>query len=236
MSSESLEMTHLCAMERTALHAHAERYFKQGGATEPEVALVRNGQAWAIFKDYGRTPGWFGWLIAPILLWREATALEALDRVAGIPRLYRRLDRYGLLMEYLPATAWPEAQPSAEAYRRLDRLIARMHAQGVAHCDLRSGGNLLVDEDDQPYIVDFVARVKRGQPWNLPWNWLFRRFAAADRSAPGKLRLRHARHLATAEDRREIATRGLLERLARALGKSVRRCVRWLVALGDRPS
>jgi hypothetical protein len=223
-------------MGRDKLHAHAELYFKQGGASEPEVALVRCGQARAIFKDYGRTPGWFGHLIAPMLLWREASALIALDELMGMPKLYHRPDRRGLLMEYLPATPWPQATPADPTYDRLDELVAAMHERGVAHCDLRGGGNILVGESGQPYIVDFVARIRRGPCWNLPWNWLFRQFVAADRSALIKLRVRHAPHLATTEDRRGLATRGLAERMARAIGQGVRRGVRWLIARGDKSS
>lgn len=232
MSSDGSDMQRLQAMSREQLHAHATRYFKQGGSTEPEVALVNVGQAWAIFKDYARTPGWFGRVIAPTLLWREASALRRLSGLTGIPRLYRQLDARGLLMEYLPAVPWPQAKPPTVAYERLAVLICAMHERGVAHGDLRSGGNMLVDQQGQPYIVDFVARIHRGAAWNLPWNWFYRQFVAADQSALVKLRVRYARHLATAEDRRSMAERGLGERIARAIGASVRRCVRFFTDRG----
>jgi len=220
-------------MSREQLHAHATRYFKSGGQTEPEVALVAvNGQQ-AIFKDYARTPGWFGRIVAPVLLWREASALKALAGVAGIPAIYRQPDRRGILIEYLPAKPWPQSSGVPDgAYAQLDTLVQVMHERGIAHCDLRAGGNMLVDDDGRPYLVDFVARMRRGQAWNLPWNWLFRQFAAADRAALVKLRVRHAPHLASAADRAALAHRGPMERFARAIGSSVRRCVRFFVARG----
>src|SRR5699024_9119398 len=115
---------------RAQLHAHAQQYFKRGGATEPEVALVVAEGVCAILKDYGRTPGWFGRWIAPVLIWREATALAQLDDLAGIPRLYRRIDRRALLMEYLPARPWADARPGDDSYARLAELIDTMHARG----------------------------------------------------------------------------------------------------------
>ncbi|MES1923893.1 hypothetical protein [Salinisphaera sp. T31B1] len=227
--AEPRQASGLTRLSRAQLHGYAQHYFKAGGATEPEVALVACGEAQAIFKDYARTPGWFGRVIAPVLIWREASALRQLAGIDGVPRVLRQLDRRGLLIEYLPATPWPKARPPDAAYARLQALVAAMHARGVAHCDLRAPSNILVDDQGQPYIVDFVARVRRGAAWNLPWNWLFRQFVAADDSALVKLRVRFAPSLATAADRARLAERGPLERVARAIGEFSRSIVRFFV-------
>lgn len=225
-------MADLTDCTREQLHACAQRYFKRGGATEPEVALVeRDGQR-AILKDYGRTPGWFGRCIAPILIWREASALLRLDAVPGVPQLYRRVDRRALLMAYLPAEPWARARPADASYQRLRELLDAMHAHGVAHCDLRSPSNILVDAEGRPHIVDFVARVHRGNRWNLAWNWLFRRFCGADDSALIKLKQRFAPHLLSPEERAAAAHRGPLERMARRVGADVRRLTRFFVKSG----
>lgn len=222
----------LAGLSRAELHAQAQHYFKQGGATEPEVALIEYGGETAILKDYGRTPGWFGWLLAPILIWREASALERLDGLAGIPRLYRRIDARALLMECLPGTPWPRARPGDASYARLAELVAGMHARGVAHCDLRAPSNILVDDAGQPYVVDFVARVHRGRIWNLPWNWLFTQFCGADDGALLKLKMRFARHLLGEAERATAGHRGPMERLARRIGADVRRLTRFFVGSG----
>ncbi len=222
----------LAGLSRAELHAHAQHYFKQGGATEPEVAVVEYAGERAILKDYGRTPGWFGRLIAPVLIWREASALERLAGLTGVPRLYRRLDSRALLMEYLPGTPWPQARPADASYARLADLIAGMHARGVAHCDLRAPSNILVDETGQPYVVDFVARVRRGRTWNAPWNWLFAQFCGADDGAVLKLKTRFAKHLISDAERAAVEHRGPLERLARRLGTDVRRITRYFVRSG----
>lgn len=214
---------------REQLHACAQHYFKKGGATEPEVALVEHDGTRAIIKDYGRTPGWFGYWIAPILIWREASALKRLDDLDGVPRLLRQIDRRALIMEYLPAQPWAQVQPADVSYARLADLIDAMHARGVAHCDLRAPSNILVDDQGQPQIVDFVARIQRGRMWNVPWNWLFQRFCVADDSALIKLKRRFASHLLTSKERAATAHRGMLERLARRIGADVRRLTRFFV-------
>lgn len=230
--AEDADMDALMAMTRAQLHANATRYYKTGRATEPDVALVEFGEVRAVLKDYGRVSGWFNRVIAPVLLWREATALEALSGLAGVPRLYRRLDARGVLIQYCPATPWPEAKPSDVAYERLESLISAMHDCGVAHADLRGGGNILVDDNDQPYVVDFVSRVRRGQGWNLPWNWIFGQFKLADRSALAKLRVRHAKHLATEADYELRNPSSGFARWARSAGQWIRRIVRFFVARG----
>lgn len=226
--SQETDRAVLLAMSREQLHSAARRYFKSAGPTEPDVALVAHGQACLVFKDYGRRPGWFARLIAPVLIQREASALSALADLPGVPGLVRRVDARGLLIEYCPGVPWSQQRPADSAYARLESLVRAIHDRGIAHGDLRGGGNFLVDDDDRPYVVDFVARVRRGQRWNVVWNWLYRQFVAADHSALAKLRVRQAPHLATASDRARLAHRGPLERAARFLGESIRRTTRRL--------
>jgi predicted unusual protein kinase regulating ubiquinone biosynthesis (AarF/ABC1/UbiB family) len=120
-------------------------------------------------------------------------------------------------------------RPPAAAFERLESLVAQMHARGVAHCDLRSPSNILVDDAGRPYLVDFVARVCRGAAWNLPWNWLFVQFCRADRNALAKLKVRFAPELASDEEQKRARHRGLLDRLARRLGAGVRAVTRLFV-------
>ena len=226
--SPAADRAALLAMTRHELHAAARQYFKTAGPTEPEVALVEHGDICLVFKDYGRARGWFARVVAPILIAREASGLAHLHDVDGVPRLVRRVDRRGVLIEYCPGRPWGQARPSEAAYDRLADLLATIHRAGIAHGDLRGGGNFLVDDNDRPYIVDFVARVKRGSAWNVAWNWVFARFVAADNSALVKLRARHAPHLVSPAEKQAMAHRGRFERLARAAGQAIRRATRHL--------
>jgi len=219
----------LRAMPLEALYAHAERRFRDGGGTEPVVAVVACDGARAVLKDYGAAQGWFARLIGPLLTRREVQALQRLDGIDGVPRLYRRIGRRALLIEYVPGRPWAEMRPDAHAYERLWQLMAAMHARGVAHCDLRAPSNTLVDEAGNPYLVDFVARVLRGHDWNLAWNWVFRQFRRADRNAFAKLKVRFAPELATAEDRERAVHRSRFALAMRSLGDVFRRLVRSFV-------
>lgn len=234
MTGAEAGMRRLLALDRADLFRHAETYFRHGGGTEPDVALVAVDGVHAVFKDYGAVDGWFARLLGPVLIAREAQALERLDGMAGVPSLYRRLDRYGVLMSYVPAEPLSRANAPPDAFEALDDLLADMHAHGVAHCDLRAPSNVLVAEDGRPYLVDFIARVHRGRSWNLPWNWIFRAFCCADRNALAKLKVRFAPSRATESERRRAEHRGWLARSIRAIGMGVRSLTRLFVRTGHR--
>lgn len=219
----------LCGLSREALYARALTYYRRGGGTEPHVAVIEYDGLRAVLKDYGASPGWFGRWLGPLLIRREVQALRCLAGIEGIPALYCRLDARAVLMEYVPAQPWSKMRPQAEAFARLERLVAAMHGRGIAHCDLRSPSNILVDDAGRPYLVDFVARIRRGPAWNLPWNWLFAKFRRADRNALAKLKVRYAPELATADERARARHRGLLDRFARRLGAGIRNLTRLFV-------
>lgn len=213
---------------RETLYARVETYYRHAGGTEPNVAVIAHAGGRAVLKDYGAAPGWFGRLLGPLLIRREVQALERLTGLDGIPALYARVDSRAVLMEQVPGKPWPQMRPQPVAFERLEALVTAMHERGVAHCDLRSPSNILVDEDDWPYLVDFVARVRRGAAWNRPWNWLFEQFCRADRNALAKLKLRYAPELASAEERTR-ARHGRFDRFARRLGAAVRSVTRLFV-------
>lgn len=219
----------LRGLRRDVLYARAESFYRRAGGTEPNVAVIAYAGSRAVLKDYGAAPGWFGRWLGPLLIRRETQALERLAGLDGIPALYAHVDARAMLMEHVPGRPWPRVRPAPPAFERLEALVAAMHERGVAHCDLRSPSNILVDEDGRPYLVDFVARVRRGAAWNLPWNWLFAQFCRADRNALAKLKVRYAPELATAGERERARHRGRFDRLARRLGAGIRTVTRLLV-------
>jgi hypothetical protein len=109
--------------------------------------------------------------------------------------------------------------------------VERLHDYGVAHCDLRSQGNILVGADGEPHAVDFAAHFRRPRRWNLPARWMYAKLCEADRVAVARLKKTHAPELLTEAEhlslRRDRKT--WLERSARFFGKSVRNISRWLL-------
>ena len=227
-------MTSLQDLSHRELREHIVRTFRRGGGSRPDVLLVRVNGEEAVLKDYSRADPWFRRLVGPMSVRREARALRQLDGARGVPRLLRVVDREALLLEYIPGTSTREVPPGGltpQFFKRFYRLVERLHEHGVAHCDLRSRGNVLVGIDGEPYVVDFVAHFRRGRPWNLPARWMYEKFCEADRVAVARLKRSHAPELLTEWEQKALARdrKTPLERAARFVGKSVRNISRLLL-------
>ena len=206
---------------------------REGGGTRPDVLAVNHFDRTVVLKDHNSSDRWFSRLIGPLLCYREVKALSQLAGVRGIPRLIEKVNRRALLMEHLDVVQLKHIEFDidwSEFFGQLTDLIEQMHQQGVAHCDLRSPGNILVDIEGQPYLVDFVACVFRGQRWNFISRWIFVKFQGADRGAILKLKQRFAAELLDEEARLSMQKRGFLELTARAIGSNVRKLSRKLFA------
>jgi predicted Ser/Thr protein kinase len=217
-----------------ALHARAQKVFRRGGGSRPEVLLVDLDGRPAVLKDYAHSDPWFRRLIGPLSARREARALELLDGVAGVPRLFGRPARDAVLLEYVPGTTARELKRGELPpgfFDKFYRLVEDIHRRGVAHCDLRSTGNILVGPNGEPYAVDFVAHFKQGEWWNPLTRWIFRKFCEADRTAVARLKRSHAPELLTEQEQAALARdrKTPLERGARMVGKSIRNIGRWLL-------
>ncbi|MDH3637888.1 MAG: hypothetical protein OES09_05430 [Gammaproteobacteria bacterium] len=218
-------MTEFSGLSRDSLKQRALRSFRRGHGSRPDVRLVSIGDDQVVLKDHNGCDRWFGLLIGPLLVWREARALRRLDSVTGTPRVLVRLDRRALLLEYLPGTPITKADVHAwePFFARLEALVEEMHRVGVAHCDLRSPTNTLIGPDGEPYLVDFVASVTKASGWNPVGRWIFSRFRVADREAVVKLKSIVAPELLSSGERQILARRmGPVECAARWLGSSVR--------------
>ncbi len=169
------------------------------------------GRGWFVRNTLGR------WLIA-----REAHAYELARRIEGLPLLYRRDGPFALLLE------WIDGRPMAELERgdltplffeRLYALVARLHARGLAHGDLKSRRNILVTADQRPYVLDLASLVSRGRRWELFRNWLHEQLCLVDRNAIARLKHRLAPELLTDAERERLARPLLVERVARLFGR-----------------
>jgi predicted Ser/Thr protein kinase len=227
-------MSQLQDLSLEELHAHAVRTFRKGGGSRPEVVLVQVDGERAVLKDYAHSDPWFRRLVGPLSARREARALRLLDGVPGVPRLFRRIGRDAVLLEYVEGTSGRDLKKGAyapEFFEKCYRLIDAIHARGVAHCDLRSTGNILLTPAGDPVFVDFVAHLRRNSWWNPVSGWAYRKLCEADYVAVARLKRSHAPELLTAAEQVALARdrKTMLERSARFVGKSIRNIARFLL-------
>ncbi len=162
------------------------RLLNRGGWGNGDVYRVQIDGRPAVLKSYADKPAAVR-LLGRWLLARERRAYRALAGVRGIPALLEHADPLGLALEFV--TAEKIGNPLLAAHgpaiiASLDALIGRMHERGVYHLDLRNQGNILIDAEQQAYVVDFASALIVG-PGPLG-RMLARLLARVDRAALAK--------------------------------------------------
>jgi predicted Ser/Thr protein kinase len=149
--------------------------------------------------------------------------------VDGIPQLVGKFDRYAFAMEHIEGTSLDHINNGAlnnDFYAKLRVVIDNMHSRGVAHCDLRSRGNVMLADDGSPYVVDFAACVFRGRGINPFFRWLFHQFALADDNAILRIKNRLSPELMSEIDHAELAKPLPFENQAQKFGETIRNLTR----------
>jgi hypothetical protein len=117
------------------------------------------GAVEGVQRDTTRAARGLGWL-ARRLAAREARALHALRRVAGVPRLLS-WDGRRLVRSWVPGVPMQAAGGVGRPYfREALGLLRRLHAAGLVHNDLAKEPNWLVTPDGHPALVDFQLAMR----------------------------------------------------------------------------
>ena len=220
-------------LSRQLIEQHTVNYLRKAGGTRPDLRVVEMPDGVKlVVKDFKYSDPLFRLIVGPILIRREYGALRKLAGVQGIPQLIDKIDRYSIAIEYIPSISLDNKinKPlTNEFYDSLRAVICNMHACGVTHCDLRSRGNVMLGDDDKPYVVDFAACVFLGRGINPLTRALFNQFVLADNNAVLRLKKRLSSQLLTEEQIDELNTPLPLERPARAFGSFIRNLTRKLL-------
>jgi predicted Ser/Thr protein kinase len=219
-------MTDWHALSLQEIRQHGTVIHRKAHGSRPDVLQINYDGDEAVLKDYTHSDTWFRRLLAPLLVIREVRALKKLDNVTGVPRLYHVYGRHAFLIQSIrckPASQIPKGVLGNDFFERMIKVLDDIHEKGVTHCDLRSAGNTLVTEDQQPWLVDFVASIHQSSKWNIPGRWIFDQFVDADEGAILKLKMRLAPQLLTEDElERYEDPRSVVERVGRKMGRSVR--------------
>ena len=207
------------------------QHFRTAKGTRPDVMQVVIDDVDYVIKDYNLTSGWFGTFAGPLLVKREIKALKKLQGIKGIPDLVICNNNRVLITSYC------ESESAAKLKRPLNwlkfedeliNLIGEMHKSGVAHCDLRGPGNILIDENDQPYLVDYVGCIFKAKSWNKPWNYLFEQGCKTDFSAVLKLKGKLAPEQLTVKETELVNSNSSRGWLFRKTSRGLRSFARWV--------
>ena len=146
--------------ERADLDRAERELLRDGRFANARVERVRvQGVDW-IFKDFSTRAFVVRHCVGRFLLRREVRALRRLDGIAGIPDRAFRVDRFAMAARFVPGKTLARVdgeQMTTPYLQALEALLEQVHRRGVVHLDTRGGGNLLMQPDGSPGIIDFQA-------------------------------------------------------------------------------
>ena len=143
-------------------------------------------------KDFAQRPWPVRAILGPWHLDREEDAYRALGGVPGVPDFLERVDRQAIALSFVPGRPLASVRLGGlpeRFFEDLDRLLAAIHARGVAHGDLHRR-DVLAGDDGRPYVVDFSTALCAGTAPDPLLALLFRQMCRADLRAAVKVRRR----------------------------------------------
>jgi len=173
----------MLALTRADLAARTRAVLNRGNARNPDVVLVDAGDRLAVVKDFAPRAAWVRATIGRWITSREMRAYQILAGHPAVPSFLGRIDALAFAVEYRPGRRMSRRLAAELAPGFIDRLadaVREMHARGVVHLDLRHRSNVLVDEREQPILIDFASAVmlrprgllaRRLLPWLARWDW-----------------------------------------------------------------
>ncbi len=141
----------------TSAERHLLRDGRFANARVERVAI--DGEDW-IFKDFASRAWYVRHSVGRFLLGRELRALRRLEGIRGIPSRAFRVDAFAMAARFVPGRALIEVEPvqmNTPFLMALEALLRQVHGRGLVHLDTRGGGNLLMQPDGSPGIIDFQA-------------------------------------------------------------------------------
>lgn len=130
----------------------------------PKATLwrVRVGNEDWVVKDFSERGMVARSLFGAFLLRREFRALKRVAGVKGVPAGTFRVDRHALAYRYVPgrplATIHEDFLPP-ELFEALERTLREVHTRGIVHLDIRNCRNVIVNDRNEPVLLDFEAHL-----------------------------------------------------------------------------
>lgn len=149
----------LVKLSRDTLAASKVRVLNRGGAGNPDVLLVRQGDDFCVVKDFAPR-GALTRAFAPRLVRREMRAYRQLAGHPFVPLLIAEIDELAFAVEYRPGRILGPTLADFVPKSFIDDLrgaVDEMHARGVVHLDLRHRSNALATRAGEPVLIDFAS-------------------------------------------------------------------------------
>lgn len=102
-------------------------------------------------------------LIGRLMTSSEIGKLRRCEGIPEVPRVLARLDAHTSVYEYIEELTLDDRPPlPADFFDRLAQALQQVHARNIVHFDLHKRGNILVDAEGRPHIIDFQIALHIG--------------------------------------------------------------------------
>jgi hypothetical protein len=94
--------------------------------------------------------------IGRLMTHSEVCNLRRCEGIPEVPHVLARIDSHTYVYEYIEGRSLNEKPPlPADFFDRLVAGLQQVHARHLVHFDLNKRGNILVDTEGRPHIIDF---------------------------------------------------------------------------------
>jgi hypothetical protein len=130
----------------------------------PKATLwrVRIGNDEWVVKDFSERDLVARGLFGRLLLRRELRALQRVAGIKGVPSDVFRIDRHAFAYRFVPGrplASIHQDQLPTELFEALERTLRDVHARGIVHLDIRNCRNVIVNDRDEPVLLDFESHL-----------------------------------------------------------------------------
>lgn len=147
----------------------------KGRSANAYLSIMRYNDADWVVKDFNPCWGFIKWTWGAWMVRREFIALQKLQGVEGFPKDVFMMDRFALCYRFIAGTTIREVDQTklnGKFFLKLEQLVNRMHEHGIIHLDIRYRRNILITEDDEPYLLDFQTSLILSKFPNFTHQWL----------------------------------------------------------------
>jgi tRNA A-37 threonylcarbamoyl transferase component Bud32 len=153
---------------------------------------------------------------------RELEIYRKLKGIDGIPDCFGMTARGELILEYIEGQSYRDKQYELAGdesfFQKLLDLILNMHNEGVAHGDLKRKDNILVNKDNEPFLIDFGTGISIDKPKGQIKRSIFRFLKSTDLNAWVKHKY-NRNYDGISEDDRQYYSPTLIEKCYRIIRK-----------------
>ncbi len=160
-----------------------KKLHKARSTIQPHIYLLEiNGQKY-ILKDYFKRNSIVKVLFGKYIINREYRKYQRLKGIEGIPKIYKQIDEYGFVMQYIEVHRLPHKIDkhtiSPAIFDSLKKILDEIHSRGIVHGDIRRK-NILLDNDNKPYFIDFATAFYKNEKSSFIKKWFFKTMVKKD--------------------------------------------------------